>query len=100
MYKPRKVSELLTSGAPRLQHLARRAKAALALREQVQAALPAQLAPHITGAVQRQQDLILSVDSPAFCARLRFEAPRLRAALGLSTGLPIGRISVRVLPQR
>jgi hypothetical protein len=93
----RSVADLLNSGA-RLQHISQRAKAAVALKEQVQAALPASLAGHITAASQRRQELVVSVDSPAFCARLRFEVPRLKAALMKTSGQPLDRVSVRVQP--
>ncbi len=97
MSNPRKLSELLKSGA-RLQHLSQRARAAVAIKEQVQSALPASLAAHITGVTQRRDELVLAVDSAAFCARLRFEVPRLREALAKAMGQSVGRISVRVQP--
>ncbi len=97
MPNPRQLSEVLKSGA-RLRHISQRARAAVALREQVRTALPPRLAAHITGATQRRQELVLAVDSPAYCARLRFESPRLRAALAQATGLEFARISVRVQP--
>jgi hypothetical protein len=97
MTTPRSISQLLKSGAA-LQHLSQRAKAAVALKEQVQAALPPTLAGHITGATQKRQELVVFVDSPAFCARLRFETPRLKNALAQATGLPVDRVTVRVQP--
>lgn len=100
MLKPRPLSEVLRSGT-HLQHISQRARAAVALKEQVQAALPPRLAPHITGATQRRHELVVAVDSPAFCARLRFESPKLKAALMKATGLDFARITVRVQqPQR
>ena len=68
------------------------------MKEQVQAALPGTLAPHITAVTHKRQELVVSVDSPAFCARLRFEIPRLKAALMQATGQPVDRVSVRVQP--
>ena len=97
MQNPRRISDLLNVG-PRLQHLAQRARAAAALREQVQQALPAPLAAHVTGASFRRTELILAVDSPAFCARLRFEAPRVRDALARQAGVTVDKVSVRVQP--
>jgi hypothetical protein len=91
----RSLGEVLSSGA-RLQHISQRARAAVALKEQVQAALPPLLAARLTGATQRRQELVLAVDSPAFCARVRFESPRLKAALARATGMTFDRISVRV----
>ena len=99
MPSPRQISDLLKTRA-RLQHISQRARAAVALKEQVQAALPRVLAEHITAATQRRQELVLAIDSPAFCARLRFEIPRLKAALsrvmGQATGQTIERVTVRV----
>jgi hypothetical protein len=99
VHKPRSIADLLQSGNPRLSHLANRAKAVVTLRDEVQSLLPASLAPHLSNASERQGDLTLWVDSGAFCARLRFEIPRLRAPLSGKLGRPIGRISVRVQPR-
>jgi hypothetical protein len=94
--KPRHIGDLLKGGAPRLQNLQQRAKAALALRDVVQGALPSALAAHVVSAAQRQQDVVVAVDSAAFCARLRFEAPRVKAAVIQATGDAVNRIIVRV----
>ena len=98
MHKPRSLSELIRSGEPRLQHLSSRAKTAIALKENVRAALSEALANHVTAAALRQQELTVWVDSAAFCARLRFEIPRVKAALARATGAPIERIRVKVQP--
>jgi hypothetical protein len=79
--------------------LANRSKAAIQFRDLVQAALPASLATHVTAAAARPQELVIWLDSAAFCARLRFEAPRLRHALAQATGLAVERIKVRVQPK-
>jgi hypothetical protein len=97
MSNPRQISDLLKAGA-RLQHLSQRARAAVALKEQVQAALPSFLAAHITAATQRRDELVVAVDSAAFCARLRFEIPRLKSALAQASGQALSRVSVRVQP--
>ena len=99
MHKPRSVADLLQSGSARLGHLASRAKAAVTLRDEVQSLLPVSLASHLANASERQGDLTLWVDSGAFCARLRFEIPRLREPLSAKLGRPISRISVRVMPR-
>jgi len=98
VHKPRSVADLLQSG-PRLSHLASRAKAAVTLRDEVQSLLPASLASHLANASERQGGLTLWVDSGAFCARLRFEIPRLRGPMATKLGRPIGRILVRVMPR-
>jgi hypothetical protein len=98
VHKPRSVGDLLQSPTPRLRHLAGRARAAITLREQVRNALPETLARHVTQAAAKQQELTIWLDSGAFCARLRFEIPRIRAALGAALGTPIERVRVRVQP--
>jgi len=96
VHKPRLIGDLLHGPAARLQYLVTRSKAAVQFRDLVQSALPTQLAAHVTAATQRHQELVVWLDSPAFCARLRFEAPRLKAALARATGIAIERIRVRV----
>jgi hypothetical protein len=98
VHKPRSLSELIRGSAPRLHHLSSRAKTAIALKENVCAALSETLANHVTAAALRQQELTVWVDSPAFCARLRFEIPRVRDALARTTGASIDRIRVKVQP--
>jgi hypothetical protein len=98
VHKPRPISELIHGSGARLQHLASRSRAAREFRELVQSALPGPLAVHVTGAAWRRPELVVWLDSPAFCARLRFEAPRLKAALAQVTGNTIERIRVRVKP--
>jgi hypothetical protein len=98
VHKPRSLSELIKGGEPRLQHLSSRAKTAIALKENVCAALSGALANHVTAAALRQQELTVWVDSAVFCARLRFEIPRVRDALARATGASIDRIRVKVQP--
>jgi hypothetical protein len=82
-----------------LRHLASRARAAKNACEQVKSALPRDLAARVTHVAERSQELTIWIDSAAFCARLRFEAPRLRAALATSLGTPLTRIRVKVQPR-
>jgi hypothetical protein len=65
----------------------------------VQSVLPPNLANHVTAAAPHRQELVIWLDSAAFCARLRFEAPRLRQALCQATGIAVERIRVRVQPK-
>jgi len=99
VHKPRSVADLLHSSTPRLANLTRRARAAVALRDDVQALLPERLRAHLAHASERQGELTLWVDSGAFCARLRFEIPRLRNAVSAKLGRPVHRIRVRVQPR-
>jgi hypothetical protein len=64
----------------------------------VQSALPVSLAGHVTAAAWRHPELTVWLDSPAFCARMRFEAPRLKTALVRATGIAVERLRVRVKP--
>jgi hypothetical protein len=57
------------------------------------------LASHVVHAQERQQELTLWIDSGAFCARLRFESPKLCAALTRSLGKPVLKVRVRVQPR-
>src|SRR5262245_11898402 len=99
MHKPRSVADLIQSGTPRLSGLLNRAKAASSLRDEVQSLLPERLRPHLSHASERQGELTLFVDSAAFCARLRFEIPRLIGLASAALGRPIQRIRVRVRPR-
>jgi hypothetical protein len=99
VHKPRSVADLLHSSSPRLAHLATRARAAVTLREEVQSLLPPRLQPHLAQASERLGELTLWVDSGAYCARLRFEIPNLRASVSAKLGRPVQRIRVRVQPR-
>jgi hypothetical protein len=99
VHKPRSISDLIHAPTGQMQHLAARSRAAVEFRDLVQSVLPRHLAAHVTAAAQRQRELLLWLDSPAFCARLRFEAPRLRAALSRATGTAFERVTVRVKPR-
>jgi hypothetical protein len=101
VHKPRSLGDVLHSASlPRLRHLASRARAAATLREMIRAALPDSLAAHVTHAQERQQELTLWIDSSAFCARLRFEAPKICSALSKALGRPVTRVRVRVQPRQ
>jgi hypothetical protein len=100
VHKPRSIGDLLHAPTARLQHLVNRSKSAIQFRDLVQAALPPALATHVTAAAPRQQELVIWLDSAAFCARLRFESPRLRQALSQATGIAVERIRVRVQPKK
>jgi len=99
MHKPRSVADLLQSGTPRLAELASRAKAAVSLRDELQSLLPSALQGHLARASERRGEVTLWVDSAAFCARLRFEAPRMKEAASKQLGRPVSRVNVRVQPR-
>ncbi len=99
VHKPRSVADLLQSSSPRLAHLGTRARATASLRDEVLEVLPDRLKSHLAHASERQGELTLWVDSGAYCARMRFEIPNLREAVGARLGRPVQRIRVRVQPR-
>jgi hypothetical protein len=108
----------LTHGIDRLE---RRAKAAATLTEQVRAALPELLRPHVVGANARSAaprvqgrapddaragpaaadtamgtELVVIVDSAAWAARVRYASRRLRETLAASRAGRFAKLRVRV----
>lgn len=61
-------------------------------------ALPADLAAHLVGAQQRDAELLIVADGPAWATRLRFLEPELKAALDARTRRVVRRVVVRVGP--
>jgi hypothetical protein len=97
--RPETVAELLAGASPRLGELRRRAQAFAALSERVRALLPGSEASHVTGIVQCGSEIVLLVDSSAWCARLRYRAGALRSQLATLTGQEIRELKVRVVPR-
>ena len=96
---------LLGDLTARLDGLARRAKAAATLTEQVRAALPELLRPHVIGANERSmavsggrsaKELVVIVDSAAWAARVRYASRRLREALASNDAGRFEKLRVRV----
>lgn len=87
----------LSSGLPRgLERLAQQAAAVTSLTALVQQSLPEALRPHVVCAVRKADDLVVSVDSAAWSARVRYAGPRLRERLA-DAGQPVGgKVRVRV----
>jgi hypothetical protein len=61
--------------------------------------MPGPEAAHLTGVVQCGREIVLLVDSSAWCARLRYRAGALREELSRLAGQPIEEIKVRVVPR-
>jgi hypothetical protein len=79
-----------------LERLARQAAEVRSLAALVQRELPDPLATHVVGAVRRGEDLVVTVDSAAWSARVRYAGPRLKLRLA-ELGEPVaGRVRVRV----
>ncbi|HSQ69232.1 MAG TPA: DciA family protein [Steroidobacteraceae bacterium] len=79
-----------------LARLARDAAASGKLTEQVRAALPENLRPHVLSAVRRDTDLVVIVDSAVWAARVRYAARALGEAIEAAGGAPVGKLRVKV----
>jgi len=79
-----------------VERLARKAAEAVTLATLVRQELPELLRPHVIGAVRRDDDVVVLVDSAAWSARVRYAGPRLKARLA-ELGEPVsGKVRVRV----
>ena len=87
----------LTGGSlPGLDQLAKRAAAASSLAALVRRELPVPLGEHVVSASRRDEDLVVTVDSAAWAARVRYAGPRLKERLA-ELGEPVaGKVRVRV----
>src|SRR5450631_743013 len=100
MKKTRSINELLSGGGKRLADLRAKAQARTRAFEHVCAALPVPLARHIVSAGLEHGQLTIGVAGAAWAARLRYVTDTLRAQVGLSTGVEIQKIRIRVVPPR
>jgi hypothetical protein len=81
---------------PGLEQLAKRAASADLLTTIVQRELPGGLGVHVISAIRRDDDLVISVDSAAWTARVRYAGARLKERLAV-LGEPVaGKVRVRV----
>jgi hypothetical protein len=79
-----------------LEKLARQAAAVSALTDVVRQCLPELLQPHVRSAVRRGDDLVVTVDSAAWSARVRYAGPRLKTQLAAVGEAVVGKVRVRV----
>jgi hypothetical protein len=77
---PRSVRQLLKN-KPTLKLIEAEISAQQALLEQVRQLLPGDLASHCVAAQERDQQLVLHLDSPAWATRLRYTSPQLLSLL-------------------
>ena len=98
--KPKSIKELLTVGGPRIAALTARSAARTNLLVQVRAALPPELATHVTSAEILATRLTLGVDGAAWASRLRYATDPLRLALAGSTGIALASVRIKVVPPR
>jgi len=80
----------------RIASLEARAREALSLTEQVRALLPDQEKNHLLSASCREDTLSVTMDSAAWCPRLRYSAEAFLAELKSRGGPECARLKVRV----
>jgi hypothetical protein len=92
------VKDLLQRSTPVLAGLQREALRQRDWLQWVQRELPADLAAHVTGAVEQAGALVIFAESAAWGVRLRYAAPQLLSAMGAAP-LNISEVKVRVVPR-
>jgi hypothetical protein len=88
----------LLGESPRLVRLVKDAERLGALTAFVRKALPPEIQPHLTAASVRDDTLVLTADSPAWAARLRFHGGEILTFLAVGQGIQATRVSVRSHP--
>jgi hypothetical protein len=88
----------LLGESPRLARLAQSAARLAALTASAREALPPEIQPHLTAASVHEDTLVLTADSPAWAARLRFHAREVRTFLAAGQGIRATRVHVRSHP--
>jgi hypothetical protein len=81
---------------PLLKDLEQRAQAMQDVTARVRAALPAPEKEHFLSASYRDDTLVISMDSAAWCSRLRYEQKSLVEALHAAGETRVTKIKVRV----
>jgi len=94
--KPRQLKDLLAGND--LSQLVDRAREAGELASVVRALLPEELGTHVTGAVLRDETVVILADSAAWASRIRFHAPALVAQLAPRYDGAVERVRVKVRP--
>jgi len=94
---PRLLKDLLAGND--LSKLVARAQEAGELDARVRALLPDELALHVTGAVYRDDTVVVLVDSAAWACRIRFHAPELAERLAPRFDGAVARVQVKVRPR-
>lgn len=81
---------------PRIAALEAQARAAVGLTEQLRKLLPEPERIHLVSASCRDGTLSLSMDSAAWCPRVRYRAAELKAGLQAAGGPDFVKLKVRV----
>jgi hypothetical protein len=92
------VKDLLQRSTPVLAGLQREALRQRDWLQWVQRELPAELAAHVTGAIEQSGELVIFAESAAWGVRLRYAAPQLMGAMGTQQSSLVG-VKVRVAPR-
>jgi len=92
------VKDLLASAVPVLSQAADQSARQAFWRPWLEARLPPGLPPKITGITQRDGNLVVFADSPAWSARLRYALQELTAEIR-QTQPDIKEVIVRVMPR-
>ena len=94
MSKQRAIKQIINTGPPSLRRLLDYARGIEEWNSRFQHMLPEPLSKHCSVANLRHQQLIVTVDSPAWGTRLRMLIPQLTAQLGEN----VEGITIRIAP--
>jgi hypothetical protein len=95
--KPKDIKRLFEGGSDRLTSLKARVLARSRVLDQVIAALPEEVAPHVATAGMEQGVLIVGAVNAAWATRLRYLTEMLRLRVGQALGVEIERVRIRVV---
>ena len=98
MQNTRRLSELLSVPGKRLASLKQRSADRSSILAQVRAALTPKLAEAVFSAGLDGGRLTVGVVSAVWASRLRYSSDLIRARVSESSGLPIQKVRVRVVP--
>jgi len=93
------VKDLLARAVPALSQAADQCAAQAFWRPWLQSRLPPELPPRITGITERDGNLVVFADSPAWSARLRYALQELEPELRCAAP-HINEVRVRILPSK
>jgi hypothetical protein len=98
MQNTKRLSELLTVPGKRLGSLKQRSAERSSMLAQVRAALAPKLAETVSSAGLDGGRLTIGVVSAVWASRLRYSSELIRARVSDSSGFPIQKIRIRVVP--
>jgi predicted nucleic acid-binding Zn ribbon protein len=92
------VKDLLARLTPTLTRVSEQANRQDFWRDWLSRHLPPDLAPHVSGVVEREDTLVIFADSAAWAGRLRYAALDMQTKIR-AAGPRVQQVSVRVLPK-